>query len=289
MNNRKQNQRFCLTIPKNYKQIGEKMNLANKKYNLKTDAILLLHRANHSVYWIGTASEAVLRNNIYLIKDGNEGIVIDCGSKEDFKSTLNRIKQVMPIKNINRLFINHQDPDVSSGIVDWIKLNPNIEIMTSPNINVLLKHYGVSDYKYFNTQTNPSLILKSGAILEFIPSPFMHSPGAITIYNKTLKSLFSGDIWAAISMEWELIVQGDFKEHIESMDFFHKDYIASNKASRNFLINFKNRPINNILPQHGSIITKTNVKNAMKYLKNLKCGTDFFRDISDKELSFIDN
>ncbi len=263
------------------------MKLGNREYNLKTDAVLLLQKGNHSVYWIGTDSEAVLRNNIYLIKDGDEGMVVDCGSRDDFKSTLSRIRQIMPIRNINRLFINHQDPDVSSGMVDWLKLNPNIEVITSPNINVLIKHYGVGDYKYFNTQRNPSLTFKSGEILDFIPSPFMHSPGAVTIYHRTLKTLFSGDIWAAIAMEWDLIVKGDFDEHIESMDFFHTDYIASNKASRNFLINFKDKEVNNIFPQHGSIITKKNVKKAMRYLRDLKCGTDFFKEISDEELSFM--
>jgi len=125
-------------------------------------------------------------------------------------------------------------------------------------------------------------------VLEFIPSPFMHSPGSVAIYNRYTKTLFSGDIWAAISLEWKLILEDDFSEHIEHMDFFHQGYIASNKAARNFLINFKERDVSNIMPQHGSVITQENVNSAFVYLKNLKCGIDHFKEISDEELKFID-
>ena len=261
----------------------------NKKYDLSKDAVLLIDKGHHKIYWVGTTSSEALRSNIYLIKDKREGMIIDCGSRSEFQETLKRVKQVIPLTYITKVFANHQDPDVTSAMVDWLELNPNIEIITSPNTNVLIKHYmrDGEEYKYFNTETNPSLTLDSGAVLEFIPSPFMHAPGAVTIYNHHTKTLFSGDIWAAISLEWKLLLEDDFDEHKEDMDFFHQGYISSNKAARNFLINFKEREVTNIMPQHGSIITEDNVNKAFAYLKNLKCGIDYFREISDEELNFI--
>jgi len=261
----------------------------NRKFNLLKDAVLLLSKGQYQIYWIGSISNKVLRSNIYLIKDKNEGMIIDCGSRAEFEDTIKRVKQVLPLSKITRIFVNHQDPDVTSSIVDWLSLNPNIEILTSPNTNALIQHYLEDDreYRFYNTLTKPYFKLNSGGLLEFIPSPFLHSPGAVAIYDHSTKTLFSGDIWSAISLDWELVFKGDFKAHIESMDFFHKDYIASNKAGRNFLIRLKNRPIDNIMPQHGSILTKGYVKEALKYLKYLKCGTDYFKDISDEELDFI--
>ncbi len=261
----------------------------NKKYNLSKDAVLLIEKGHHKIYWVGTTSSEALRSNIYLIKDKKEGMIIDCGSRGEFQETINRIKQVMPIAYVTKVFANHQDPDVTGAMVDWLELNPNIEIIASPNTHTLIKHYMTNgkEYKYFNTERSPSLTLDSGAVLEFIPSPFMHSPGAVAIYNHYTKTLFSGDIWAAISLEWKLILEDDFSEHIEHMDFFHQGYIASNKAARNFLINFKEREVTNIMPQHGSIITQENVNSAFSYLKNLKCGIDYFKEISDEELAFI--
>jgi flavorubredoxin len=262
----------------------------NKKYNLTKDAVPLIEKGFHKIYWVGTTSSQALRSNIYLIKDKKDGIIIDCGSRGEFKETISRIKQIMPITNITKIFVNHQDPDVTSAMIDWLQLNPNIEIITSPVINVLIRHY-IDDgkrYKFFNIEQRPSLTLDSGAVLEFIPSPFMHSPGATTIYDRYTKTLFSGDIWAAISLEWKLILEDNFDEHVENMDMFHQGYMASNKVCRNFLMNFKDREVTNIMPQHGSIILKNNVQNAFKYIQNLKCGSDFMRDISDEELGFID-
>ena len=263
----------------------------NKKHDLTKEAVLLVDKGQHKIYWVGTTSTKALRSNIYLIKDRNEGMIIDCGSRGEFKETLARIKQVMPISYITKIFANHQDPDVTAGMIDWLEFNPNIEILTSPNTHTLIQHYmpNSKKYNYYNTERNPTLTLDSGAVLEFIPSPFMHAPGAVSLYNHHTKTLFSGDIWAAISLEWQLILELDFEEHQENMDFFHKGYIASNKAAKNFLVNFKNKEIEHIMPQHGSIMIEENVNKALRYLKNLKCGIDLFDEVSDKDLSFIED
>jgi flavorubredoxin len=265
------------------------MREVNSKYDFSKDAVLLIDKGHHKIYWVGTTTSKAFRSNIYLIKDRNEGIIIDCGSRAEFKETIKRIKQVIPLSYVKKVFANHQDPDVTAAMVDWLDINPNIEIIASPNTNTLIQHYmeNGKTYKYYNTESNPTLTLDSGAVLEFIPSPFMHSPGAVAIYDVSTKTLFSGDIWATISLEWKLILEDDFIEHQEYMDYFHKSYISSNKAVRNFLINFKNREVQHIMPQHGSVMIEENVKKAFHYLKHLKCGLDYFKDISDEELDFI--
>ncbi len=260
----------------------------SQKYNLTKDAVLLIDNGDHKIYWVGTTSEKALRSNIYLIKDKSEALIVDCGSRAEFQDTINRIEKVVPLSNVTRIFANHQDPDVTSSLIDWLEINPDIQIIASPNTNILISHYipDHKSYNFYNTEKNPKLILSSGAVLEFIPSPFMHSPGAVSIYNYATKTLFSGDIWAALSLEWKLILDTDFNNHIEYMNFFHENYIGSNKIARNFLFKIKDKDITSIMPQHGSIITKDNVVKALNYLKHLKCGSDFYKDISDDELQF---
>ncbi|MCK4441067.1 MAG: hypothetical protein KAU90_03615, partial [Sulfurovaceae bacterium] len=91
----------------------------NKKYDVIKDAIPLIKKGFHEIYWVGTTSSEALRSNIYLIKDKNDGIIIDCGSRSEFNDTLARIKQIMPINDITKIFVNHQDPDVTSAMIDW--------------------------------------------------------------------------------------------------------------------------------------------------------------------------
>lgn len=261
----------------------------NKSYNFAKDAVLLIDKGEHQVYWVGTTAAKAFRSNIYLIKDKDEGMIIDCGSSDEFEETTKRIEQVMPLISITRIFINHQDPDVALAMVDWLDFNPHIEIVTSPFTNMLIQHYMTDGkrYHYYNIEDNPTLTLGSGAVLEFIPSPYMHSPGSMAVYNHHTKTLFSGDIWATISLEWKLILEDDFSEHCENMDLFHKASIVSNKVARNFLINLKGKEINTIMPQHGSVIIDENVPKAFQYIQDLKCGSDYFKEISDDELNFF--
>ena len=59
-----------------------------------------------------------------------------------------------------------------------------------------------------------------------------------------------------------------------AMDLFSKDYFACNIATRGYAMEIENLDIEAVLPQHGSILHKKFVPNAIDYLKNLECGLD---------------
>ena len=74
-----------------------------------------------------------------------------------------------------------------------------------------------------------------------------------------------------------------FEEHIEKMNLFHLDYMASNLAARGFIKRIENYAIDAILPQHGSILGPQHVAAALDYLSNLRCGTDIiYADMESK-------
>ena len=158
-------------------------------------------------------------------------------------------------------------------MVDWLSLDASIKIITSIRTNILLLHYGKSNYSFVNINENQFYTFESGRQLKFIESPFLHFPGAFTTYDETSRFLLSGDIWASIDMEWRLVVD-DFVQHEMKLSLFHLDYMASNIAARGFVGRLRNMDINAILPQHGSIIPKKHVQKALDYLNNLKCGLD---------------
>jgi flavorubredoxin len=114
------------------------------------------------------------------------------------------------------------------------------------------------------------LELGDGSTLIFLTAPFLHFPDAFVTYDSKSKLLFSGDIFAAIQQKWELIVS-DFEKHKTEMMYFHVYYMASNKALKYFVNKIKPFPIDAIVPQHGSIIPKEFVKDALEFLENLKC------------------
>lgn len=229
---------------------------------------LLFEKGGHKIYWIGLSEFTAFRCNVYLIVHDNKAWLVDPGSSYAFSAIKDRVLQIIDLKDLDGLILCHQDPDVAASMVDWLKIMPKLKIYTTPRTQVLLPHYGIKDYKYVDVVENPNI-----GPLTFIEAPFLHFPGAFVTYDNDAECLFSGDIWAALDLEWSLTVK-DFNYHKEKMDLFHVDYMASNVATRGFVDRIKHLKIESIMPQHGSIIDKANVQYALDYLKNLKCGTD---------------
>ena len=238
-----------------------------------SDVTPLYKKDGYEVYWLGIDNETAFRCNVYLIKDNDEYILVDPGSRSFYKQVRERVAQITDPANVGSLILCHQDPDVAASMVDWLDVNPEITIISSARTNVLLPHYGREDYKFYDIVEEPIYTFKSGRELKFIEAPFLHFPGAFTTYDVTSSFLFSGDIWAALDIEWKLLVS-DMEEHTMNMDLFHVDYMASNIAARGYVRRLNGIDIQTILPQHGSIIPQEHVADALVYLENLQCGLD---------------
>lgn len=234
---------------------------------------VLYELGEHAVYWLGITDVTAFRCNTYLIADGDQFLLVDPGNRRFFYQVRDRVAEVVDPSRISGLIICHQDPDVAASMVDWLELNPELSVFTTPRTQVLLPHYGNNSYRYHNVVEMPILTFPSGRQLHFIEAPFLHFSGAFTTYDTTAQFLFSGDIWAALDLDWKLLVD-DFEDHIHAMDAFHLDYMASNVAARGFANKLEGLAIEAILPQHGSIIPAAHVPAARAYLKELRCGTD---------------
>lgn len=237
------------------------------------EPVLLFKAGNHAVYWLGHNEETAFRCNIYLIKNNDEGIIIDPGWKNVFGLIKKQAIKIMPLQQIKGMILSHQDPDVASAMPDWLALNPGMRVFSSPRTHVLLRYYAPIDYQSHDVEQQPVFRFSSDSELHFITAPFMHAPGAFATYDATSGYLLSGDIWSAINLKRVLVVD-NFTEHVFTMDLFNKDYMAGNLAARGFIHKLKPYTIQGILPQHGSIIPKRSVKPAIDYLWNLECGTD---------------
>ena len=227
----------------------------------------------HAIYWLGVDEDAIFRCNVYLLVDRGEILLIDPGSRACFETVKRRVAQIVEPEQVTGMTLCHQDPDIAASMVDWLGFKPGITVYATFRTNVLLTFYGASGYRFVDVSHNSRLKLPSGAELRFIEAPFLHFPGAMTTYDMASGFLLSGDIWAAVGSDWNLVVD-DFIQHSIKMDMFHIDYMASNIAARGFVRRLENYDIAAILPQHGSVIDQNFVKDALDYLQELECGTD---------------
>jgi flavorubredoxin len=234
---------------------------------------ILYQDGEHVIYWLGIAEPRAFRCNCYLLRDGDCAILFDPGGRHHFPLIRDRVAQIMPPEELTGMVLCHQDPDVAASMVDWLEFKPSLTVFTSPRTQVLLPYYGIENYEYYDVEAMPEYALPSGNKLRFVPSPFMHFPGAITTYDFASGALFSGDIWGAIDVDWQLLVD-DFEAHEAKMNLFHTEYMSSNLAARGFLHRLDGLEVKAILPQHGSVIGPNNVARALEYLSQIQCGTD---------------
>ncbi len=227
------------------------------------------------VHWIGFYDEkAGFHCNPYLLIDGDEAILFDPGSVQDFPCVLSKVCQLVDFKQITHIIVTHQDPDLCGAIPRFEELiygvGGSCKIVTSTRASFLISYYGVISDFYCVDQNDWSLTLRSGRELKFTSTPFMHFPGAFVTYDPETKILFSGDIFGAFSFTWELYAN---EHYIEAMKAFLENYLPSNKIVRYAMAQIEKRDIRMIAPQHGSVINK-DIQKHIDALKGIECGID---------------
>jgi len=225
-----------------------------------------------NIYWIGMYLENdPFQCHPYLIKNGDESILIDPGSMLEFEETVRKVKTIIDIKSIKYIVLHHQDPDLVAAVPEIEKLinRDDLLIVTHSRMSLLIKHYLVtSDYYEIDKQEN-KLITSNGFRLDFYTTPYCHSPGAFVSYEPKTKTLFSGDIFGGIEKSWEFYAD---ETYFLKAKLFHQEYMPSKDIFNYALSKIEKLDIDLIAPQHGSIIKKKYISNLIKDMKNLDCG-----------------
>ncbi len=226
------------------------------------------------IFWVGFYDvQARLHCNPYLLIDKDEVILIDPGSIPHFPIVMRKIMDVVNPEDITYIIASHQDPDVCGNlaVVEDVINNKDLKVVGHSNTIRLIRHLGIRSEFYATDKNDDRLILASGREIQFLPTPYLHSPGSIATYDTKSKSLFTSDIFAAMSSNWTLFAEGDF---LSPMKEFHQTYMPGNQVLRPCMERFEKMDIDKILPQHGSVLEGADIGKAINYLKTLPCGID---------------
>ncbi|QSZ43007.1 diguanylate cyclase [Sulfurimonas aquatica] len=239
-----------------------------------------------NIYWVGyVIPNDPFQCHVYLIKNGDESILIDPGSKITWAETRKKILQIMPLEDIKYFVTQHQDPDITACIEDIFS-----EIGTKGRMVVshwrtiaLLKHYdwGVD---FYEIEENDWELKTKSTILKFIFTPYMHFPGAFCSYDSNNKILFSSDIFGGFTETFQLYAK-DAQSYFEQMKPFHTHYMPTREIVNHGLDNISKYELDMILPQHGSIIKKEFIETIFTQLRDLDVGLFLkFNDTRDVKL-----
>jgi len=243
-------------------------------------------------YWVGFADKtAGLHCNPYLIVDGDEAVLIDSGSRNDFSTVMLKIMRTGTNPGyIKRLIYHHYDPDLCGNIphMEALIASKELKIISHRENNVFINYYATKSPMQCIETLDLNYEFKSGRILDFIHTPYSHSPGSFMTYDEKTKILFSSDIFGSFDTNWSLYTQisercADCTEagicpytkrecQITGILNFHRRLMTSQKALQYALSKVKELGLSMIVPQHGSIInTPDSIRILIDRLYKLDC------------------
>jgi len=171
-----------------------------------------------NVYWVG-GIDWDLRNfhgyitqrgssyNAYLIT-GEKNILIDNVKSYLYEQLIERISKIIDPHKIAVIIQNHVEMDHSGSLPELLKLNPGVEIITSPNGEKGLQLHYKENWN-FRAVKNDERINIGGKNYQFVLTPMVHWPDNMVTYSHDDKILFSNDA---------------FGQHIASSERFDEDY-----------------------------------------------------------------
>lgn len=250
------------------------------------------------VYWVGYFDEgAGLHCNPYLIVDGDEAVLIDSGSRDDFSTIMLKIMRTgISAGKIKHLIYQHYDPDLCSNIphIEALINSKDLKIISHYENNIFINYYSVSSPKLCIEEMGFQFEFASGRRLKFIRTPYAHSPGSFVTYDAKTKILFSSDIFGSYDQNWNLytMIGSDCKDctskkicpntqkicQMKGIINFHQRNMPSKKALDYALERIEELDVSLIAPQHGSLLDTPEAQEiVIKGLKELPdIGIDYF-------------
>ena len=239
------------------------------------------------IHWVGMyLQNDPFQCHPYFIENGDESILIDPGSMLEFEAVVRKVNTISSMKNIKYIILHHQDPDLAAAVPEMEKLidRPDLLIITHSRMVPLVKHYLIQS-DYYEIDKHDHQLVSGDLHLQFITTPYCHSPGAFVTYEPFTKTLFSGDIFGGIEESWEFFAGDDYFEKAKP---FHAEYMPSRDIFNYALSKIEKLDLNLIAPQHGSIIQKERITGLIEQMKGLECGLYIEREYKDRLIHTIE-
>lgn len=215
----------------------------------------------------------LIDTNEYLISEGDRALLTDPGGSEIFATVFSALSTTMDPRRIEAIFASHQDPDIISSLALWLEFKPELKCHLSWLWSEFVPHFGGTEDTFVNIPDEGSTILLGTLTLETIPAHYLHSSGNFHLYDSKARLLFSGDVGAAmLPAESELFVR-DFDRHIRHAEGFHRRWMGSNEAKRDWCERAGQLSIDMLCPQHGAIYQGADVTRFINWFDELRIGT----------------
>jgi len=228
----------------------------------------------------------VIDSNVYIVESNGQTAILDPGGFEIFPQVLAAVAEVVPPTSVAKAFVSHQDPDVASSLPLWNACNDKVQWHIPSLWEGFIRHYGALDAELIGIPDEGGEMMVGDHKLDLIPAHYLHASANFHVYDPEAKVFFSGDVGAALLPASHSIWVGGhqgadsargFDEHIQHAVFFHRRWMPSNAAKKNWINRVRQLDIDYLCPQHGAIYAGKNVGRFLDWFDGLTVGTAISR------------
>lgn len=216
----------------------------------------------------------VVDTNQIVITSGPEAMLLDPGGVEIFPSMVAALTSRLPIDSIRHIVISHQDPDVGSSLGLWRRVcRQEVTLHVSWMWADFMTHFD-GDVTFNGLPDEGAVLPLGGREIRILPAHYLHSPGNYSVYDAEARTLFSGDVGAALvpaERRRGFFVE-DFSAHVEYMRGFHERWMPSAAARDAWVEMVSKLEIDTLAPQHGLIFRGDDVKRFLDWLSGVEVG-----------------
>lgn len=239
-------------------------------------AISLYERGSHRWFVIARDPDkpnCLIDTNEYVVTNAGAALLTDPGGLEIFPAVFSAVSEVIDPAQIGRIFASHQDPDVISSLALWLEFNPNLRCHVSALWKSFIPHFGGDENTLLSIADGGAELDLKGLTLQAMPAHYLHSSGNFHLWDAEAQILFTGDVGAALlPHESQDIFVRDFSTHIRHAEGFHRRWMGSNAAKRNWCERAAKLPVDMLCPQHGAIYQGDDVMRFINWFDELKVG-----------------
>lgn len=216
--------------------------------------------------------EYLIDTNEYVVIDGDDALVCDPGGQETFPAVFATLSNVCNPNSVRSLFSSHQDPDIISSLPLWLEFNPAIRCYVSWLWTSFIPHFGGTRESFIPIPDEGMNIELGTVVLKAVAAHYLHSSGNFHLYDPKARILFSGDVGAAIMPPDAPIFVSDFDHHIKQAEGFHRRWMGSKEAKREWCERVSALQVDMLCPQHGAIYRGNDVARFVHWFDELEVG-----------------
>ena len=226
------------------------------------------------VWWVGHMLPGDrFQAHAYLVEAGDHSVLIDPGSPLTIGPVLEKVRQIVDLRDIRWVVAHHPDPDVCAALPTLETLiHPEARLVTEWRTAALIRHYGSTLPFHLIEDHNWRLDLGNGRRLEFTLVPYLHFPGALASYETSARVMFTCDLFGGFTVGDQLFAED--MGYFDEIRSFHEHYMPSGDILRAGLDTLRHRfgDARVVAPQHGRIFRDELVWPMFDKLSDVECG-----------------